>query len=141
MVGIGKADVIFNEEAFHLYKEAFCFEGWACAITIGKKAGSLQGWNISSRQKDIMIKSHCNKLVFGADAGADPSGVTYYQKAVKASLDFIDAGKQVYVVDLNIPEFEELGKDANEIGKENFMRKYKEDTPPMTWGNAMDIIM
>lgn len=139
-VGIGKSDVIFNESALHLYKTVFISEGWSDAKTMGKNGTATLGWNMSNTQKGFYINSSVKRLVFLPDAGIETgTGLTFYQKATQVATEFMDLGKEVYVVNPNVPELAILGKDANEIGRDAMMKQYKA-TPRLTWETAMKIL-
>lgn len=138
--GVGKGGVIFNEDALSLYDTAFILEGALDAYTMGNQGTATSGWQFSKYQMGAYHNSKCKRLVFVPDVGIDPhTGLTFYQKAVQVATEFLDSGKQIYVVNLDIPEFNKLGKDANEIGRSNVIAKYK-DTPPLTWSDAMKIL-
>lgn len=137
-VGIGKSDVIFNEEAIHLYREVFTTEGWSDAKTIGKKGTATLGWSLSALQKRLYMTSQCKRLVFIPDAGRDKgSHLTFYQKATQLAVDFLDTGKEIFVVDLNGLG---KGKDVNELGRDAVMEQYRNHTPKLTWSLAMEIL-
>lgn len=145
-VGVGKADVIYNEEALHLYKTIFIVEGWSDAEMIGKKGTATLGWSLSNTQLSKYHKSDSNKVLI-PDAGTDEAtGQTYYQKAVQTATHFLEGKNKVFVVDLNVPEFDhiknakgERAKDICEIGWELVYKQYKK-TEQLTWNKAMQII-
>lgn len=146
-VGVGKADVIYNEEALHLYKTIYTVEGWSDAEMSGKRGTATLGWNLSKVQLDKYYKSNADTLVFIPDAGKDKAtGQTYYQKAVQTAMGFLESGKKIFVVDLNVPEFDSIltkdgkrAKDICEIGWPLVKGQYKK-TKQLTWNLAMSII-
>lgn len=136
LIGIGKGDLLFNEDALNIYDECFLMEGWADAVTIGRAGLSSQGWSLSSLQKKKILKSNCESLCMIPDSGVDNLGISFYEKAVKASMDFINH-KKIKVLDLREVEG---GKDVNEIGKKRIMEIY-ENTDYLTLSSAMKILM
>jgi len=137
-VGVGKGEVIYNEEALHLYKTIYTVEGWSDSETIGKAGTATLGWAFSKTQLDKYMKCHAKNIFFIPDAGRDKSsGITYYQKAVQTATQFLDSDKSVFVVDLN--PLSELGKDINEIGWGE-VKKICKATERLTWGSAMAVI-
>lgn len=138
-IGVGKGDVIYNEEALHLYKTVYIVEGWSDAETIGKRGTATLGWNLSNTQLSKYQRSDATK-VFIPDAGVDAAtGQTYYQKAVQVAMKFIESGKPVYVVDINPLAELGLGKDVSEIGWDTVKKQVKK-TEKLTWNSAMSIL-
>ncbi len=135
--GVGKGDLLFNEDALNIYDEVFITEGWADAMTIGRMGTSTQGWSLSNKQKKKILKSSCERLVFLPDVGKDNTGVTFYEKAIVLAMEFIDH-KEVKVLDLSL--LAEFGKDANEIGKEQIMELHQK-TDLLTLETATKILM
>lgn len=134
--GVGKADVIFNEDALYLCDEVYVSEGWADACEMGKSGTSTQGWSMSVEQKRQFISSDVKSMVFIPDVGVE-QGRSFYSRAVEAAMDYMDY-KTVYVLDLSA--YEELGKDANEIGRENII-KLRKEAVPLDFGTATEILM
>lgn len=147
-VGVGKADVIYNEEALHLYKTVYTVEGWSDAEAIGKRGTATLGWSLSRVQMDKYHKSQASSLVFIPDAGTDAAtGQTYYQKAVQTAMKFLESSKKIFVVDLNVPELDhiknakgERAKDVSEIGWPVVKERVRNHTEQLTWNLAMNII-
>lgn len=147
-VGIGKADVIYNEEALYMHKTIFVVEGWSDAEMLGKRGTATLGWNMSRAQLNMYHKSKASKLIFVPDAGVDEAtGQTYYQKAVQTAVGFLETDKKVYVVDLNVPELDkyvnakgERAKDVCEIGVDIVLDLYKHYTQQLDWNLAMNIL-
>lgn len=123
--GIGKSDVIFNEEALLLNDTVYQTEGWACAATIGPAGFSIQGTTPSTIQKNIVIKSGVKEVIIIPDAG-------FYKKGLEAAVDYINY-KKVKVLNLDLFQQEGRGKDVNEIGKESVLGLAAE-TPYATLG-------
>lgn len=134
-VGVGKADLLYNEDALNIYEEVFIVEGWACSETIGDNSCATLGWNISRKQKSKIIKSSCKRIIIVPDKGLlEGSTLTFYQKALQVGLQFIDY-KEVYVI--NIEEVDSDGKDVNDIGKDLIYKQYKK-TEKLTYKLAID---
>jgi DNA primase len=131
--GVGKGDLIFNEDAINIQKRCMVVEGWADALTLGDEGISTQGWSLSSTQKTKMLRGTCETYVFVPDKG-------FYLEAVKTALDFIEE-KKVYVVETDniLPHYPHK-KDANELGLENILEEL-DKTPPLTLSKAMGVIM
>jgi len=148
LVGVGKSEVIYNEEALYLYDEIGIMEGALDAETFGNNGTATLGWSMSGHQKSKYLKSSCKSLVFIPDAGTDNQGERFYIKAVRAAMDFLDSGKRIRVVDLDMlvslyqhqnpgtPE-NQLPKDVNAFGKAAIMWQLKR-TPDLTWSEAID---
>lgn len=137
-VGIGKADVIYNEEALHLYKTVFVVEGWSDAEMLGKKGTATLGWNMSRNQLSKYHRCKADKIVFIPDAGSDPNGVTFYQKAVHTAMSFLETEKKLFIVDLN--GIKKGAKDVCELGVDVVAERYKKHTSQLTWNLAMKIL-
>lgn len=135
--GVGKGDVLFNADAMRIYSEVYVAEGWADACEMGRVGISTQGWSLSKDQKDDMLKSDCESFVFIPDVGTDNTGRTFYSKAVELAIDFIEH-KEVHVLDLSV--YSDLGKDANEIKKENIL-KLRKQSKPLTLEYAAELLM
>ena len=118
--GIGKADLWFNQDAFYLYQEVFCVEGWSCARTMGERGSAHLGSKWSITQIRIAITSPCRRLVLIPDAGIDGNGEYFYNLALDLAIDLIDH-KEVMVINLNV-----IGPDVdiNEIGRAAVMELY-----------------
>jgi DNA primase len=108
---VGKADVLFNEEAIYLETKIYLTEGWADAATLGRAGISMQGSTPSTIQKNNIIKSDVEQVVVVPDA-------KFFMNGLQTARDFISY-KKVKV--LNMDKFLEYGKkDVNEVG----YRKY-----------------
>jgi hypothetical protein len=123
--GIGKAELLFNEEALFLKDEVYLVEGWADACTMGEAGVSMQGSTISTIQRNSILKSPVKEVILVPDKG-------YYLNGLKMAMDFIKF-KSVKVLDLaqihilDNPE----AKDANEYGKSSILT-LEEHTPWFT---------
>lgn len=119
-IGIGKGDVIFNEDAMSIYDEVTLTEGWTDAVTVGVSGIASLGWSLSKRQYNKLINSNCIRMVLAPDAGVDGTGISFYDKALKLALRLIDY-KEIKVLDLN-PYGEDA--DLNTIGKMEYDKLY-----------------
>lgn len=119
--GIGKSEVLFNQDALEMYDEAFLMEGWSDAKTWGEQGLAYLGSKLSKEQSRIILESDCRRLVFVPDAGVDGQGKSFYEKGLEMASDFVNH-KEVMVLDLNV-----LGPDVdvNSIGKDAVMELYK----------------
>lgn len=135
--GIGKGDILFNEDALELATVNYLTEGWADALTMGIEGVSTQGWSVSRDQKDKLMRSRARRLVFLPDVGMSERGITFYQQAVKLAMEFIDI-KECKVVDFEKSGL--VGKDVNDYGKEAVL-ELVEKTPVLTEGLAYDILI
>ena len=102
--GIGKGDVLFNEEALYTHKKVYMMEGWADAATIGDNAISIQGKSLGPMQLSIIQKSPVEEVIVVADRGAEKEGLEMLEKLYKM--------KKTKLIKLDGLD----GKDVNEIG-------------------------
>lgn len=123
--GIGKEEVLFNEDALTKHDKVYLMEGWACALTIGEKGMSYQGAGLGVTQTNILLKSKVKEIILIPDAG-------YYQNGLKSIKPFIGKFKTKV---LNLESFENqgLGKDVNDIGIDLIM-DLENKTPYMDRG-------
>lgn len=112
-IGIGKAEVFFNEEALLLQSRVYLTEGWACAATIGEQGISMQGSVLGVKQRNIIMKSNIKELIIIPDAG-------YYMNGLDMAADLLPY-KTIKVLNLNDFQKMNLGKDVNEIGRERIL--------------------
>lgn len=128
--GVGKADVLYNEDALVKFKIVYMTEGLFCAETIGEAGFSTQGWALSFNQINKIMKSPCSTLITAADKG-------FYVKAIKTMIPFLEVKKEIRVV--SFEGMPDKYNDVNAIGKDAFMDMV-ESTPKLSLGLAMDII-
>jgi hypothetical protein len=131
--GIGKSELVFNEDALELRSTNFIAEGWADAMTMGRGGISTQGWSMSKEQKFACHSSSAERFVFLPDIG-------FYKQAVKLAREFMDK-REVYVVDFAAAGYtiESKKKDVNDIGRAKVVELIKK-TPPLTEKLAMKIL-
>lgn len=138
-IGVAKSDLFYNEDALELRKKVYLTEGWSDAATMGKAGIASLGWSLSNEQKGKILKSDCEELVIISDVGTDNKGISYYEKAVRLSMDFVEH-KKVKVLNYSDLDYHLVGKDTNEIGKEKTLNLEK-NTDYMTYGRALEIII
>lgn len=115
-VGVGKGEILFNEDALYFYPTVAILEGAIDAMTLGTFAISTQGWKLSDIQIGKILEAPVKNLCFIPDLGTDEKGFTFLAHTYKTALKFVDY-KNIYIVDLS--PFKHLGKDVNQIGREN----------------------
>ncbi|MAO08037.1 MAG: hypothetical protein CL596_04920 [Alteromonas sp.] len=106
--GLGKSMLIYNIDALFLYKTIYAFESVTNATTIGDNAIGLGGKKISTWQKNIIIKSPCEKVIIGLDDDA-------IDDAIKLAFELVDYKK------VKILEFP-YKKDANDMGRKKTLK-------------------
>lgn len=118
--GIGKSQVIFNQDALYIYTRAFIVESITNALTLGDAGAAIQGKTISNNQMSSIIFSPCEKAVIILDPDA-------YKEAVEMAMGIVNY-KKVKVVKL--PDQMKIeGKmrdvDVNAIGKKKTLEFVK----------------
>ena len=109
--GIGKGDILYNQDALSLEDEVFLTEGWSDAYFFGNQGVAYMGASLSDTHKTILLDSSVKKIVFVPDIGTI-RGKTYFQNACISALDLVHC-KKIKVIDLSL--FKSYGKDVNEI--------------------------
>lgn len=138
-VGVGKADVIYNQRALYFYEDVGITEGWADAETWGPDCTATLGWDISDNQIELYLRSPAKAFTLFPDAGADNNGNLFYHKAIRVADKFLNAGKKIRVVNLNVPQALRVGKDINEIGKD-IVQQLRDRTPYLTYRSMYEIL-
>lgn len=120
-VGVGKSEIIFNEDALNINDLVFITEGWTDAVTLGLNGIATLGWSLGNVQYSKIIRSNCLDLCLVPDAGMDGTGKSFYTKALELAIKLI-AYKRIKVLDLNI-----FGEDAdpNSVGRYEIMNLYR----------------
>jgi DNA primase len=113
---VGKADVLYNEDALLLRKIVFINEGCFDALTFRNYGVATLGWSMSDTQKEKLLDSNAETLVFVPDVG-------YYKEALRCAMPFMKH-KKVFVLETD--KLAQYGKDANEIGADKLIAAYKE---------------
>lgn len=104
--GIGKSEVLFNEEALYLYDKVYLMEGWADAASIGNNGISIQGKSMSLQQWNIIKSSPVKEVVVISDLGAEKDALNILETLYKT--------KKTKLIKLT--QFKDFGKDVNAIG-------------------------
>lgn len=114
LVGIGKSELFFNQDALKLYDTVYLLEGWSDAITLGDNGISSQGWSLSTNQKSILAKSNIKELIIVPDKG-------FYREAVLTAWDLYEISN--FTISIVSLENFSNGKDVNEIGKDLILKE------------------
>lgn len=101
--GIGKSQILYNEDALYLYNKVYIVESITNARTLGDAAISISGKKVSNYQMGSIIKSPCQKVVVILDSDAKPEAITLCMELIHH--------KETKLV--TMPE----GKDVNDLGK------------------------
>jgi hypothetical protein len=120
--GIGKSEVLFNEEALFIKKKIYLTEGWTCAATIGSAGVSHQGEKPGIIQRNTIIKSPVEEVIIVPDADFYVNGLITARNLMQY--------KKIKVVNLDWFQEKGIGKDVNELGKETLLMQ-EEKTPWM----------
>lgn len=119
--GVGKSELVFNEDALYLHDKVFVCEGTYDALTLGN-AVALKGKVCSSTQKSIIIKSGISELVIALDPDAQ-------NEAYKLAMQLVD---HIKIKVLTLPK----DTDVNDLGY-----KYINDLEKRTeYSDFMDLI-
>ena len=112
VVGIGKSQLLYNEDALFQYDDVWLFEGWSDALTVGQNATASLGWKLSPTQIHKLRGGNYKNLIYVPDAGKLPNGSLVYHQAINQAAQLIDY-KRIKILDLN-----PFGKnmDANKLG-------------------------
>lgn len=106
--GLGKNMLIYNIDALGIYNTIYAVESVTNATTIGDNAIGLGGKKISQYQRDIILKSPCEKVIIGLDDDA-------IDDAIKLALHLVQYKK---VKILQFP----YKQDINDIGKKKTLK-------------------
>ena len=116
--GIGKTELIFNEDALQIYSTIYIVESVINALTIGANAIAIMGKKISPIQLSKILRSPCKRIVICLDPDA-------YTEAIQLGLKLVEY-KMVKVI--KFPE----GKDVNNLGKK-WVIENRKATPYQTY--------
>lgn len=136
LIGVGKEQLVYNEDALFLHDRVWKFEGIFDALTIGSEGIAIGGWSMSPEQFIKILSSGVEELVFVPDRMEENSVVDFYKEDVKLATRFLPH-KKVKVIDLDSHGLE--GKDANDVGKKALLSAY-ERTPYLTASSAIQIL-
>lgn len=114
LFGIGKTELIFNEDALQVYDTIYIVESVINALTLGPSAISIQGKKISQIQLSKILRSPCKRVVICLDPDA-------YQEAIQLGFKLVEH-KKVKVI--KFPE----KKDVNDLGRK-WVREQRRNTP------------
>lgn len=121
-LGIGKSELIFNEDSLFIYSKIYIVESVINALTIGPNAIALLGKKISSIQLTKLLRSPCKKFVICLDDDAR-------LEAIQLAFKLVETRK---VKVLKFPE----KRDVNDVGK-----KYvKEEDKKTNYQTHMELI-
>ncbi len=108
-VGVGKTDLIYNQDALYKYTKGFLVEGAVDAECVGDNCVAIGGWKLSTNQISVIRNSLWKELHIIPDVG-------FELKARASAMYFTDV-MSVYIH--KIPAH--LGKDVNEVGFKNII--------------------
>lgn len=110
LFGVGKSELLYNEDALFVKERVFLTEGFTDAWTMGPSGMGSMGIQLSPKQIGKILRSPCDEVVFVWDAG-------FLKESYKAALHIADH-KKVKVLELK-------GGDPNELGSEYVMDLYR----------------
>lgn len=102
--GIGKEQIIYNQDALYIYNKVYGVESITNAETLGDQAIATLGKSLSQWQISHMIASPCKSLIIILDPDA-------YKEAIESAMQIVNY-KRTKVVKL--PDGD---KDVNDYGK------------------------
>lgn len=120
--GIGKTEIIYNQDALFMYNTINVVESITNALTLRDNTIAILGKSISDRQFNYLVSSPCKRINIILDEDA-------YLKAIFLGLSLINL-KKVKVI--RMPK----EKDVNNIGRTPTMKIVKE-TPIRNWNQLM----
>ncbi len=116
-------NIIPNEHLINWNLPLVLCEGMFDAIAIKRNAIPLLGKNIQSNLMKKIVTSTVKKIYIALDTDA-------IKQAIRFAEEFINEGKEVYLVELK-------GKDPSEMGFNHFT-KLIQNTTPLTQYNLME---
>jgi hypothetical protein len=119
--GVTAADVFFNGDALRIFDRVHVVEGAFDALTIGSSAIATSGWSISSRQRNMILRSPVRELVFICDSG-------FYNTILEQVTPLI-THKQISILEPDLK-----GGDVNEWGWEN-VKPLTKNLKTLTYGD------
>jgi len=120
-IGIGKSEILFNEDILEFESEVFINESDTDSMTL-RNAVAVGGLTLSPIHKSKLLTSPVGTFIVALDGG-------YYQKGLLMAWELLEH-KEVYVLDL--PE----GEDVNSLGAQEVAEIY-EDTDPMDFNTLL----
>jgi len=106
--GLGKNMLIYNVDALYMYKTIYAVESVTNSTTIGDNSIGLGGKKVSNYQKNVILKSPCERVIIGLDDDA-------IDDSIKLALDLHPFKK------VKIMEFP-YKVDINDMGRKEAMR-------------------
>lgn len=106
--GVGKSELLFNEDALNEHEEVWLTEGWACAMTMGENGIACLGSKLSEQQVSKIVRSSVKVVNILPDYG-------FYQAGVVMALQ-LHEHKTVYLANLDEIGDEEKN-DPNSLGR------------------------
>lgn len=110
--GVGKSQVIWNQDALFVYRKAYIVESITNALTLGSRGTGINGKAISLQQLSTYLHSPCEEYVIALDPDA-------WDNAIDLGLKLCNH-KRVRIIKL--PD----DKDVNDIGKKDTIKLVKE---------------
>lgn len=120
-LGVGKADLMFNEDCMNFKPEVFIMEGVFDAMSLEDNAVAIQGKFLSTVQKTKILQSRCNSFVVCLDD-------KFYKDSLRLAAQLIEH-KTVYALRLE-------GGDPNELGAE-VIKALRLKAEPLTFVEIM----
>jgi hypothetical protein len=108
---VGKSQLIYNIDAFHIYQSIDLFESITNANTLGSRGVAFGGKYLSDWQKQFIIESPCERLTISLDRDA-------YKEAIELALEL------VFYKKVRIVLFKD-SRDANDLGKKAYLELRK----------------
>jgi DNA primase len=102
--GIGKEQIIYNQDALYIYNKTYVVESITNAETLGDRGVATLGKSVSPYQLYNIIACPCERIIMILDSDA-------YKEAIELAMQIVNY-KKVKVVKL--PEGD---KDVNDLGK------------------------
>lgn len=116
--GIGKSELIYNQDALFAYRTVDVVESITNALTLGGKSVAILGKSISPYQLSTIMGSPCECVNLLLDSDA-------YEKALTLAMHMCQI-KRVRLV--KMPE----GQDVNDLGRQ-VTKEMIRKTPPQQW--------
>ena len=116
--GIGKSELIYNQDALFVYKTIEVVESITNALTLGERSVAILGKSISPYQLSMILSSPCESIHLLLDSDA-------YEKALTLALE-ICQHKSVKLIKMPTEQ------DVNDLGRKK-AKDLIRDTPYLNW--------
>lgn len=125
LYGIGKAELVWNDDALLYKNRIFVMEGVFSALTVGDEGIALMGKAISKKQIDKLIASPCTEVVVCLDQGCHKESfeVIYPLLTHKSSVKYLKL----------------TDGDPNDLGRDKIMELYRM-AKPLNYATVFDIL-